>query len=74
MAGSAAKLTAGRPLFNSVGFMLANVAESFGCALWMQARCGMTLRFHRVKDVLALFVAAVVINAGTAVLARERRP
>ena len=42
LAGNAANLSAGRPLANSVGFMLANVAESFGSALWMRACCGTT--------------------------------
>jgi PAS domain S-box-containing protein len=65
VAGNAANLLEGRPLFNSVGFMTANVLESLACA-WLIVRwCGEGVRFSRVKEVTALIFAATVVNAGT---------
>ena len=59
-------LVAHRPLLAGFGFMLANMAESIGCA-WLILRVsdGSFLRFNRVREVLALIAGAVVINAVT---------
>ena len=66
IAGNAANLSIGRPLFNSLGFMTANVLESFGCA-WLIIRiCGDKVRFKRIREIVALFLAAIFINAATA--------
>jgi PAS domain S-box-containing protein len=66
VAGNAANLFSGRPFFNSVGFMTANICESLACAGIMRAWCGDTIRFTRIRDIAALTFAATVANAGTA--------
>lgn len=68
LAGNAANLVSGRPLVNSLGFMTANVMESYCCA-WVMARfCGEGIRFKRVREVGALVAVAALVNAGTACL------
>lgn len=68
VAGNSANLLEGRPLFNSIGFMTANVLESLACA-WLIIRwCGEGVRFNRVKDVAALIGAATMVNACTALI------
>ncbi|HEY9245609.1 MAG TPA: MASE1 domain-containing protein, partial [Candidatus Methanoperedens sp.] len=68
LAGNISNLMIGRPLFNSMGFMIANVIESYGCA-WVIVRwCGENIRFTTVKEIFALIFAATVVNAGTAVI------
>ena len=64
-AGNTANLLEGRPLFNSVGFMTANVLESLACAWLIIHWCGEGVRFTQVKEVAALICAATVVNAGT---------
>lgn len=65
-AGNAANLIQHRPLLNSLGFMTANVVESLGCA-WLIIRiCGDSVRFDRVKGVVALIAGSTLVNAGSA--------
>ena len=68
IAGNTANLMAGRPLFNSLGFMSANVLESLACAWVITFFCGENIRFTRAKEVFALIFAAFVVNAGTALI------
>lgn len=66
--GASADLLAGRPPVSSLGFVTANVFQSFSCA-WIIARWrGQDIRFARIKDVSALIFAATVVNAATACL------
>lgn len=65
-AGNAANLLSGRPLANSVGFMAANVLESALCAWCIEGICGPAPRFSRVREIVALLVAASVVNATSA--------
>ena len=67
-AGIAANLTTPRPVFASVGFMLANVCETAASAWLITRLCGDKIRFARVREVLALMIAVVVINAATALI------
>ena len=67
-AGLSADLLGGRPVFASLGFMTANVAESLGCAWLVSSLCGGNVQFVRVREILALSVAAAAVNAGTALL------
>ena len=67
-AGMAANLTTPRPSFATVGFMLANVCETAASAWLITRLCGDQIRFTRVREVLALVGAAVVINAATALI------
>lgn len=67
-AGNIANLTAGRPLFNSLGFMTANVLESWGCALVLVRMCGQDIRFCRMRDIVALGVGATLVNALSAIV------
>jgi integral membrane sensor domain MASE1 len=68
VAGNAAHLISGRPFGLSLGYLTANVVESFCCA-WMISRwCGPEVRFGRVREVLALIAAAVFVNAGSGVI------
>ena len=68
VAGYSADLLAGRPWVNSLGFMIANSLESFSCAWFMTRWCGEGLRFARIREVVALVLAATVLNACTACL------
>jgi PAS domain S-box-containing protein len=68
LAGNAANLVSGRPLPNSLGFMTANILESLLCALLITRLCGQDVRFSRVKDVIALILAATLVNACTALV------
>ena len=66
VAGNTANLLDGRPLFNSLGFMTANCLESLACA-WLIIRwCGESITFFHIKEVVALFCAAALVNAATA--------
>ncbi|MCX6632700.1 MAG: MASE1 domain-containing protein [Candidatus Solibacter sp.] len=67
LAGMAAN-SAGRPLATGVGYMIANLAESLGCAWLISRWCGETVRFRRVKEVLALIVCVTAVNAGSALI------
>jgi PAS domain S-box-containing protein len=64
--GSISNITFGQPLLASMGFMLANVTESLGCAYFINLRCGANIRFEKVKEFISLIVAATLINASTA--------
>ena len=66
VAGNVVNLLSGRPAFASVGFMVANVLESWGCA-WLFARWFGTRRltFARIDEVLALAVGAIAVNSVT---------
>lgn len=66
VAGNAANLLSGRPLFNSLGFMTANMIESLGGAWLITRWCGEYVRFNRIREILALISAATLVNAGTA--------
>jgi signal transduction histidine kinase len=68
IAGNIANLMVNRPLFNSLGFMTANVLESLLCAWAIIYWCGENVTFTRVREVLALIFAAVFVNAGTALI------
>jgi PAS domain S-box-containing protein len=68
LVGNAGNLLSGRPLSNSLGFMLANVLESLCCALFIQRMCGKRVRFATAREIGALVAAAAVVNAGTAFL------
>ena len=66
VAGNTANLLVGRPLFNSIGFMLANILESLACA-WLIIRwCGEEVKCTRVKEIVSLLCAAIFVNAVTA--------
>ena len=68
VAGNAANLVVGRSLPLSLGFMTANIVESLVSA-WLIARwCGPEVRFGRIRDVVALIVAAVFVNGGSATI------
>jgi PAS domain S-box-containing protein len=64
--GITANLLEHRTIINSIGFMAANVIESFTCAWLITKWCGSTITFTRIKEVAALCVAAIFVNAGTA--------
>jgi len=66
--GYSADLLAGRHAVGSLGFMAANVLESFSCAWVMTKWCGAGVRFVRIRDIAALVFAATVLNACTACL------
>ncbi len=66
--GLAANLTTQRPLLASVGFMVANIAETSASAWLITRWCGHRVRFTQVREVLALTFATVLINAATALI------
>ncbi|MEI6438413.1 MAG: MASE1 domain-containing protein [Candidatus Omnitrophota bacterium] len=66
MAGNTANFLQYRPLFNSLGFMVANVLESLGCAWLISRVCGPGVTFNRVRDILALLAGATLVNGATA--------
>jgi len=66
VAGNTANLLDGRPLLNSVGFMTANVFESWLSAWMITEWCGKNITFTRVKEIISLVYAAVFVNALTA--------
>jgi PAS domain S-box-containing protein len=68
VAGSAASLLAGRPLFSSIGFMTANVLESLACAWVILLWRGEGIRFFRVKEIGVLIFVAFAVNAVTALI------
>jgi diguanylate cyclase (GGDEF)-like protein/PAS domain S-box-containing protein len=68
LVGTTALLLSGRPFFASLGFMTANVLESFLCA-WVITRWGGDrVRFARVREVILLIFAATVVNGFTALI------
>lgn len=67
--GIGVNLLSGRPVIASVGFMVADVLESWGCAWLMQWVCrGDRVTFARVREVLALGVCATAVNSATALI------
>jgi len=67
-AGVAANLLSGRPGLACGGFMLANVAESAACAWLITRLCGNRITFRSVNEIVALIVAAIIVNADTALI------
>ena len=63
VAGNFANLLIDRPLFNSLGFMTANVLESLSCAIFITWACGQGVTFSRVREILALLVASTLVTA-----------
>ena len=49
VAGNTADLLSGRPLFNSIGFMTANMPESLACACLISWWSGKDVRFVRIE-------------------------
>ena len=68
LTGTISNLHQDRTIINSIGFMVANVIESFTCAWLITKWCGANITFTRIKEVLALIASATIINAGTACL------
>ncbi|MCX6922079.1 MAG: PAS domain-containing protein, partial [Verrucomicrobia bacterium] len=68
VAGNLANLSAGRPMLTSAGSMTANVLESLACAWLISRWCGGQVRLGHVLEVVALIVAATLVNAGSAFL------
>jgi PAS domain S-box-containing protein len=67
--GNTANVLAGRPFINSIGFMTANILESYLCAAFMILWCGEQIKFVRIKEIVALICASTVINGSTACIA-----
>ena len=63
VAGNLANVLEGRAVFASLGFMSANVLESYLCAWTMRTFCGNEVRFQSQRDFLALGVSATLVNA-----------
>jgi PAS domain S-box-containing protein len=68
---------AGRSWMTGLGYMTGNIVESIGCAWLILYWAGDFRRFARIREILALLVATVVVNAfsscigaGTSVLTR----
>jgi integral membrane sensor domain MASE1 len=68
VSGLASDLLVGRPFAASCGYMTGNVVESWASAWLITRCCSSNVRFARVCDVLALLVAAVFVNAGSAAI------
>ncbi|MBI4979252.1 MAG: PAS domain S-box protein [Spirochaetes bacterium] len=68
IAGNSANLIVGRPIPASLGFMTANICESLISALLITGFSRTAVRFDRVSQVLLLSIAAVAVNAGTALI------
>lgn len=65
-AGNAVNLLMGRPGLASIGFMVANVLETWACA-WLFARwCRDRVTFERLDEIQALAICALVVNSVTA--------
>lgn len=64
--GVAANLISGRTFAAGIGFMTANAAES-GLSAWLITKlCGPRITLTRVNEIVALIIAATVVNADTA--------
>jgi PAS domain S-box-containing protein len=68
LAGNSANLLVGRPIFHSLGFMTANVLESLASAWLITRYCGEGVKFASVNEVVALILAATVVNSCTALM------
>ncbi len=64
--GTTASLFEGRPVIAAIGYMVANVLESLICAHLILHWCKTSITFARVKEILALLLAATAGNACTA--------
>lgn len=67
-AGVTANLLSGRPGLASGGFMIANVLESAASAWLITRWCGPNISFRHVNQIVALIVAAIIVNAATALI------
>jgi signal transduction histidine kinase len=65
VSGMSADLLANRGLFLSAGFMTANILESLGCAWIIGGWREEKIRFDKTKDIVALILAAIGVNACT---------
>jgi PAS domain S-box-containing protein len=64
--GVLAHLLSGRSFVTGMGYMTANVLET-GLSAWLITRlCGPRITFTRVNEIVALILAATVVNADTA--------
>jgi PAS domain S-box-containing protein len=66
--GLTVNLAAGKMLSHSLFFGLANCGESFFGALVITRLCAGNVSFSRSLEVLALFLAATLVNASTALI------
>jgi PAS domain S-box-containing protein len=66
--GMAANLTTDRPFIASLGFMVANTCETAASAWLVTRLCGERPGFVRIREVLALAYAALLINAVTSLI------
>jgi len=69
LVGELAHVILGWPFVLSCGFMLTNIAESFICSVLIRKICKGEPHFDRILQVGALLVAALLVNACTAVCA-----
>ena len=64
--GVLAHLISGRTFVSGMGYMTANVLET-GLSAWLITKlCGPKITFTRVNEIVALILAATVVNADTA--------
>lgn len=68
LVGVSGDLMVGRQLDASLGFMVANIIESLGCAWLITSLCSENVSFERVKDILALISCAFLLNGLTALI------
>jgi len=68
VAGLAANLTTDRPYLASVGFMIANICETFASAWLIRRWCGDQILFARVQEVVALTAVVCLVNGATALI------
>jgi PAS domain S-box-containing protein len=54
-----------RPLFAGIGYMTGNMVESLGCAILIIKMNGGNIRFNRVKEVFALILGTLFVNAAS---------
>jgi PAS domain S-box-containing protein len=68
MANAAGNLSAGNPLWVSLGFALANILEPFLCAWVLTSICRARITFTAIPEIFALFGVALIVNAFTALI------
>jgi len=64
--GLAANLLVGRSFALSAGYVVSDLLESTLCAMVIQRLCGPNVSLLRIKEVLALILAATAVNAFSA--------
>jgi PAS domain S-box-containing protein len=64
----AADLLAGWRLLQNLGFAAVNVVAALACGSFIRYRCGASVRFARVKEVLTLIFCVTAVNACTSFL------